>query len=638
VDLRDAFRGPGGVGVQVLNGLGGVGKTQIATEYAHRFAADYDLVWWISAEQPELVGEQIASLADALHFAVPDAPLPARRDAVFAKLRRRGEWLLIFDGAQDAKDVMTWLPGSPGHVLITSRTRRWTEVAVPLEVGVLARSESVGMLKDRMPWLEAADANEVAGALGDLPLGIAQAAGYMADTATRASEYLSLLGTRAGYVLDQAQPPSYRGGSLAAVTQLAFDGLAKHGPAAADLVAICSFLAPEALPKDWFTHAYSRLPGPLADSAVDPAVWPQVLALIARHALARVDQDGLRMHRLTQAIVRDYLGPERAAEMRGIAEEVIAASDPGDESKPSTWDGWARLLPHVLALQPGTASSSELRDLACRAAWYLLCRGDAQASNDLALSLHEQWSDGLGTDDAATLAAANVRAAALRSVGRYSEALRLDKASLDRYQNLYGYNHADTLACASNLASDLYGLGKVADARVVHEDTLHRLRSVLGENHPDALACATNLAAELSVLGDVQQARELNEDTLDRYRRTLGPDHPSTLHSASNLADNFRELGDGQRARQIDEDILSRLRRALGEDHPDTLRAAVSLAVDLRLVGEVEAARELDTDVRARIRRTMGDDYMSGRVSRDDLATVQPRRNGLLSALRRRRN
>ena len=99
---------------------------------------------------------------------------------MLAALREGGRWLLVFDNAEQAEDVMEWLPGGGGHVLITSRQHRWTEVAVPVEVDVLARAESVAMLQARLPGLAAADADRLAWQLGDLPLAVAQAAGYLA--------------------------------------------------------------------------------------------------------------------------------------------------------------------------------------------------------------------------------------------------------------------------------------------------------------------------------------------------------------------------------------------------------------------------------------------------------------------------
>ena len=130
---------------------------------------------------------------------------------MLAELRERGRWLLVFDNAENPADVTPWLPGGGGHVLITSRERGWAEIAAPVEVDVLARAESVAILQARVTGLSEADADRLAAELGDLPLAIAQAAGFMAETGMPAAEYLGLLRTRAGQLLAQGRRGPTRG-------------------------------------------------------------------------------------------------------------------------------------------------------------------------------------------------------------------------------------------------------------------------------------------------------------------------------------------------------------------------------------------------------------------------------------------
>ena len=595
--------------VQALQGQAGVGKTQLAIEYAHRSAEAYDVAWWVNAEQAGLIGDQFAALGAALGCVEPGAGSGVVRAAVLSDLHQRGRWLLVFDNAENPADIVEWLPGGAGHVLITSRERTWAEIAAPVEVDVLGRAESVAMLRGRVTGLGASDVDRLADRLGDLPLAVAQAAGFMAETGMPAAAYLDLLATQAGKLLDQATPGSSYTRSLAAVTQLAAGRLDLEDPAAAQLANLCAFLAPEPVPDDLVTSVLNVLPEELAARAADPLAWRQTLASLAKQSLARIDQRGLVMHRLTQAILRDRLTPGQAAATRACTETILANGDPGDPPNPVTWPRWAQLMPHLLVADLAATGSRNLRRMACNACCYLLARGDTRAARDLAADLHRHWRGRLGDDHENTLTIATYLAWALQDMGRYAESRDLAQDTLARCRRVLGEHHPDTMRSANNLANDLACLGKHQAARDLHQDTLVRRCRVLGEDHPDTLTSATSLAIDLSNLGEYQAARDLDQDTLVRRRRVLGEDHPSTLASATSLANDLRALGEYQAARGLDQDTLVGRRRVLGEDHPDTLASANNLGIDLRALGEYQAARGLDQDTLAGRRRVLGLDH-----------------------------
>ena len=528
--------------VQALQGQAGVGKTQLAIEYAHRFASSYEMAWWINAEQAGLIGDQFAALGMALGCVQAGTGARAVQAAVLllAELHQRSRWLLVFDNAEAPGDIAGWLPGGGGHVLITSRARAWAEVAAPVEVDVLARGESVALLRDRVASLGAADADRLAAQLGDLPLAVAQAAGFMAETGIPTVAYVELLRTQAGRLLDQAVAGSSYPRSLAAATWLAADRLDEEDPAAARLASVCAFMAPDPIPYDLFTGVSGQLQGELAARAADPLAWRQILGRLVRRSLARIDQRGLVMHRLTQAILRDRLTTDQAAATRECAEAVLAAAAPSDPRNPVTWSRWAQLMPHLLAADLAATASPGLRWMACHACWYLLVRGDVRTAYDLAADLQQQWRDRLGDDHEHTRAASNYLAWALREMGRYAEARDLDQETLAYRRRALGDDDPSTLASANNLAVDLRNLSEHQAARVLDQDTLDRRSRVLGENHPDTLTSANNLGMDLRNLGELQAARDLNEGTLERRRRVLGENHPETLASAGSLAIDLR--------------------------------------------------------------------------------------------------
>jgi hypothetical protein len=631
--LRSVLAGGGRLALQALQGMGGVGKTSLAVEYAHRFAGDFEAVWWIDAENPSLVGEQLRELAVAVGVARPGDDAASAVAGLRVWLRQQPGWLLVFDNAEAPKEVLPLLPEGPGQVLVTSRDGRWRQALPGSEpVAVFARAESVALLRTHLPAIADEAADQVAAALGDLPLAVAQAALFMAESGLPPGDYLAELERSSTDVLREGTPQGYPV-SLAAGLRVSLERLADEDIAAHQLLVLASFLAPEPIPLAWITTAAAAdvleepvLEEPLASAAASPLALRRVLARLTRYGLVRlVDDEATQggnpiLHRLTAAIVRDALPAERAARERRRAEQTLIAADPGDVTHWRTWPAWAELLPHLLTLNPADSDNPALRWLTLDATYALLASGNTRAGHDLASSLHQAWTTRLDAQHPHTLTASDYLALAYRDAGDSRTARRLNEEALRIRRDTLGDDHPATLTSANNLAIDLYALGQVAVARELDQDTLARRKRMLGDDHPDTLMSASNLAADLHVLGEVAAARELDEETLARRRRMLGEDHPDTLTSANNLAGDLRVLGEVAAARELDQDTLARRRRVLGEDHPNTLNSANNLAADLHELGEVAAARELDQDTLARRRRMLGEDHPDTLTSANNLA------------------
>lgn len=600
------------VAVETVYGLGGVGKTHLAIEFAHRFADSYAVVWWINAEEPTFIPSQLARLNAELG-------LPPRASAddlvaqVLGHLGRTGDWLLIFDNAARVSDVAPYRPFGSGHILVTSRNPLWGEIGSRTPIDVLDRTESLAFLKSRMPALDDRTGDRLAAELGDLPLALAQAVAYLEATDIDPGEYLDQFSRRRSAFLARGDVLDYQG-RLDTAWDMSLQRLAATCPPALTLLELSAFLAPEPIPIELFAGRTDLMTdidtGPVdqvgggdqvdrgdqvdggdPSDAVETAVGgAAALSLVRRQSAS------FQVHRLVQAVIRTHLTEQERTLVATRTAALLARVLDGDPNDPSSWPTYRRLAPHVFALGTLAERLPQARRLLLDTTVYLGGAAAPRWSSHLARRVLDHWRVALGDDHPDTLAISTfvVHSAIWACAPRV--ACELGLRSLPVARRVMGADHPLTLRLAGYLSIALTEVADVVTARELAFDTIRRARSTFPAEHPDLLRITAYVTLALAWIGD-PAATDLADTTYASARRLWGADHPVTLLAAIEVVFGLLTAGDTEGIRTLGEDTVSRSRAVLGDRHLITLGSAALLALGLVWHGDIDRADELRREV-----------------------------------------
>jgi tetratricopeptide (TPR) repeat protein len=622
-DIQQYFQRPGDrPAIQAIVGLGGIGKTQLAAEYAWRNRADYDVVWWLAADDATTLALSYAQLAERLGLRTTKLEtLEATRQELRRALGNFGKWLLVFDNAPSAEAVRSYLPLiRSGHVLITSRDTEWAGVAQRYGLGVMERTESVEFLMRRVGRRgKDKSAGRVAQALGDHPLALEQAGAHIVESRIDFAKYLKqfeshwaeLLARGTGLATPGAEYPD----SLAMSLELTFRQLEESLPGAQALLNLFAFFAGESIPP-WVLETAAtiseELPLNLIPLAIDQKSREDALAALRRYSLVEADaessageQNGgdLRVHRLVAALARRRLATMEKAELATASLRIVTAAFKFDSQDPATWPMCASVLPHALAaaefaesLGAGTESAAKLLNFAGR---FLMSQDRLVPARDAltkALTLARKVH---GPFHARLAGMTNDLGRVLQKLGDNTAAREYFEKSLRIDENIYGDDDAHAASVMNNYAIALHGEGDLSTAREYLERALSACEIEYGAAHRRVAMVRNNLACVLRDTGDAARAREQFELALRSALEGCGEMHPVVARITFNLAMLLRAGGDQQAALSLLDVALRVDRHNLGPVHPDILRDLTELAATLRNLGEIGRAVACEEEARA---------------------------------------
>lgn len=596
---------------QAISGLGGIGKTQIALEYAYRYAQDYQAVFWVRADSRDTLATGFLEIARTVNLPERD-----ERDqavmvmAVKGWLSQHTGWLLILDNVDELTLLPEFLPApTRGHLLLTTRTQALGGLAHRIEVHVLDQ-DAAALLVLRRAGLLAPDASlaeagqddqqaaaELSRQLGGLPLALDQAGAYLEETACSLQYYLDLyrshraelLRHRGGWILDHPD-------SVATTWSLSFASIEQRSAVAADILRVCALLHPDGIPEEFLLQGAAHLGQVLATIETDPLEFNNALAVIQNYSLLRRSshEHTLSMHRVVQAVLADRMTDQ---ERDRWTERVIAALDAlFPEVRSRVWEHWgqcSRLLPHVLTIVVATRQHTlELVSLLTKTADYLLQRAQYQQAEPLyqrALSLCEQMP---GSELPQIAFALNGLADLYREQGYFEQAEPLYQRALLLWEQAPDSRRTEIPAPFNNLAILYQGQGRYERAEQLLLRALRLDEQIFGPEHPAIAPVLNNLAILYQEQGRYEQAEQLLLRALRLDEQMYGLEHPEVAFSLTNLADLYLKLGRHEQAEPLYQRALSIREQMLGSEHPQVafpLNGLANLYREQGRYGQAEA-------------------------------------------------
>ncbi len=591
-------------------GIGGIGKTQLAVEFAHRYGRYFPGgVFWLSFAKAEEVPREVARCGGieglALRSDFDKLKLNAQVQLVQRKWREPIPRLLIFDNCEDESLLGQWRPPHGGcRILVTSRRGRWDAALglAQIEIDVLPRAESITLLRHFLQRLTREEANAISEELGDLPLALRLAGKHLADYQhdIQPVEYLAQLRELRGK--NPLSHPSLRGlgvnfsptghelhiARTFALSYERLDSTNTQDAIAQDLLARIACFAPGEL-----------IPRKLLRLTIKSELPQEKYILLVADGLNRlitlglIDAEGsgeLRLHRLIAAFAKILKGASHA---QADVEKAISkeAERLNETHNPALLQAWEVHLRHITSVAYERADE-QTADLCNALGYHLQMIGDyagARRYYEQTLAI-DKATVGLKHENTAT--SLNNLGLLCHDEGKMDEALWYHKQALAIRQQVLDPSHRDTINLYGNLAVLLKDMGNYIQVQHYYERVLAIHKQNLKPNHPHLAIAYNNLGRFLQTIGKLDEAYPHLERALHIREQTLGLEHSYIAQSLNNMGLLLHEMKDFNNAYSHLQRALAMGEQMLGSKHPDiaaTLNNLGRLFIDM---GKLDEARQ----------------------------------------------
>ncbi|OAF59451.2 hypothetical protein VC83_03958 [Pseudogymnoascus destructans] len=563
-----------------LVGLGGVGKSQIAIEYAYRARKHQPQlsVFWIHASTRTRFEQAYQEMAERLE-------LPGRHNPEANVLRlvynwlsdeANGQWHMILDNVDDGSmffgnngvttgvsphdqaadsqpPLESFLPQSRnGSILITSRTSTAANNLVDtfgklVSVEPMKEKDSVDLFKTKIPVNKCSETDlvELTQALEGIPLAITHAAAYIRSRPrVTVSIYLSLFqeseSNQASLLNNNETTDLRRDHSIrhAVITtwQISFDQIQLTWPDSAKLLSLMAMFDRQGIPESILYNGRDRLQ--FEDAVAPLTSFSLIKVQSSKQPEPQVGEHLFEMHDLVQLATRKWLEIQRKiGRWHKASLRIMAADFPSGEH--DTWAACRALLPHarkVLSYAPeDTEATLDRARIEDNTVWYLLQVGEYAAAEKIGRTAIMGREEILGVEHLDTLTSVSNLGSVLESQGKYEEAEAMHQRALKGRQKMLGEEHPNTLTSVGNVGVVLERQGKYKEAEALQQRALEGREKVLGVEHPDTLTSVSNLGLALSRQGKYNEAEAMHRRALEGREKVLGVEHPHTLTSVGNL-------------------------------------------------------------------------------------------------------